>query len=118
MVKYIAKIIYHGTKVVLKSVIKSLVQEIQTSQEVARIRYSRNFEKNDPTPDMSLNEAKLILNVSEMCPEQIYKNFKHLYKSNSLTQSGSLYLQAKILRAKDVLVFELQKNVNTTKIKP
>nr|CAI5837975.1 unnamed protein product [Callosobruchus analis] len=59
---------------------------------------------------MSLEEAKLILNVEKLCPKEIEERYKYLFNANSKEQAGSLYLQSKVFRAKQRLDIELNKD--------
>ena len=45
---------------------------------------------------MTLDEAKMILNVENLDKEAIEKNYEHLFKVNDKTQGGSLYIQSKV----------------------
>ncbi|XP_050508763.1 mitochondrial import inner membrane translocase subunit TIM16-like [Diabrotica virgifera virgifera] len=111
MVKSLPKVIYHGVKVFLKSVKKSVAEEIALSQQRAKIRYSKENPGIEPKEKnrMSIAEAKLILNVSKLCPKEVEYNFRHLFDVNSEGKGGSFYLQSKILQAKKVLDMELKK---------
>ncbi len=65
---------------------------------------------------MSLEEAKKILNVTEIDPELVAKNYEHLFKVNDKSRGGSFYLQSKIYRAKERLDQELKdQQLNATK---
>ncbi|KAJ8962403.1 hypothetical protein NQ318_018387 [Aromia moschata] len=114
MVKSLPKVIYHGAKIFLKSVHKSVLQEIELSKEAARIRYrDRAAEITPGEPEqMSLNEALRILNVEQLNPEQIDRQYKYLFEANSKNQGGSFYLQSKIFRAKERLDSELSNNAD------
>ncbi|XP_025048623.1 mitochondrial import inner membrane translocase subunit TIM16 [Alligator sinensis] len=57
---------------------------------------------------ISLQEAKQILNVSSLAPEEIQKNYEHLFKVNDKSLGGSFYVQSKVLRAKERLDEELR----------
>ncbi|NXU06223.1 TI16B translocase, partial [Buphagus erythrorhynchus] len=45
---------------------------------------------------ISLQEAQQILNVSSLNPEEIQKNYDHLFKVNDKSVGGSFYLQSKV----------------------
>ena len=57
---------------------------------------------------MTLEEAKQILNVDNLDPEQIQKNYEHLFKINDKAKGGSFYLQSKVFRAKERIDQELK----------
>ncbi|NWZ41370.1 TIM16 translocase, partial [Brachypodius atriceps] len=57
---------------------------------------------------ISLQEAQQILNVSSLNPEEIQKNYDHLFKVNDKSVGGSFYLQSKVVRAKERLDEELR----------
>ncbi|XP_064886952.1 mitochondrial import inner membrane translocase subunit TIM16 isoform X2 [Columba livia] len=57
---------------------------------------------------ISLQEAQQILNVSNLNPEEIQKNYEHLFKVNDKSVGGSFYLQSKVVRAKERLDEELR----------
>lgn len=51
-----------------------------------------------------------------MDPEEIEKNYKHLFEVNDKSNGGSFYIQSKIFRAKERVDQEL-KNTDTAKPK-
>ncbi|VEN45140.1 unnamed protein product [Callosobruchus maculatus] len=111
MVKHLSKIFYNGFKIFLRSLNKSIQEEIQLSQEAAKIRYSEQMPERTREPlQMSLEEAKLILNVEKLCPKEIEERYQYLFNANSKEQAGSLYLQFKVVRAKQRLDIELNKD--------
>uniref|UniRef100_A0A2K6RHB0 Mitochondria-associated granulocyte macrophage CSF-signaling molecule n=1 Tax=Rhinopithecus roxellana TaxID=61622 RepID=A0A2K6RHB0_RHIRO len=57
---------------------------------------------------LSLQEAQQILNVSKLNPEEVQKNYEHLFKVNDKSVGGSFYLQSKVVRAKERLDEELK----------
>ena len=55
---------------------------------------------------MSFEEAKDILNVTDndiygADREKLYKNYEHLFSVNEKANGGNLYLQSKVVRAKE-----------------
>lgn len=104
------RIIYQGIRIVYKSLHKSISEEIELSKEAARIRYENpsatTLEKSN---DMSLTEAKQILNIENLDPIEVEKRFKFLYESNDRNNGGSFYLQSKVFRAKKRLEIEMEK---------
>ena len=45
---------------------------------------------------MTVDEAKMILNVEKIDAEAIKKNYEHLFEVNDKSKGGSLYLQSKV----------------------
>ena len=43
-----------------------------------------------------LQEAKQILNISDLNPEEVQKNYDHLFQANDKSKGGSFYLQSKV----------------------
>ena len=55
---------------------------------------------------MSLEEAKDILNITDVDiygadREKLHKNYEHLFSVNEKANGGNLYLQSKVVRAKE-----------------
>ncbi|KAJ8921681.1 hypothetical protein NQ315_010590 [Exocentrus adspersus] len=113
MVKTLPKVIYYATKIFVKSVCKSILEEIESSREAARIRYNKEnqFENvaNNNLKQMSLSEAMRILNVEKLNEEEATKQYKRLFQANKMAQNGSFYLLSKIVRAKERIDAELRK---------
>lgn len=61
---------------------------------------------------MTVDEAKQILNIDDLDPEQMQKNYEHLFNVNDKSKGGSFYLQSKVVRAKERLDQELQLSQN------
>lgn len=57
---------------------------------------------------LTLEEAQQILNISKLDPEEIQKNYEHLFKVNDKSKGGSFYLQSKVFRAKERIDQELK----------
>lgn len=112
MVKTLPKVIYHGTKILIKSIHKSILEEVQLSKEAARVRYKDKNSECNPTKvkPISLDEAMRILNVKKLSAEEVEEKYKYLFKANGRSQSGSFYLQSKIYRAKERVDAELNRN--------
>uniref|UniRef100_A0A8D3CS30 Coronin n=1 Tax=Scophthalmus maximus TaxID=52904 RepID=A0A8D3CS30_SCOMX len=107
--KYLAQIIVMGAQVVGRAFARALQQEYAASQAAARAR-SRTGQESAAASSitgMSLQEAQQILNVSTLTPEEIQKNYEHLFKVNDKAVGGSFYLQSKVVRAKERLDEEL-----------
>ena len=48
------------------------------------------------------------MNVNKLDPEEIQKNYDHLFAVNEKSKSGSFYLQSKVYRAKERLDEEIK----------
>lgn len=56
---------------------------------------------------MELREALLILNIEKgASADQIKEKYENMFKSNDPANGGTLYLQAKVFRAKERLDYE------------
>lgn len=71
------------------------------SQEAAKRRQQTSKNTSDSKGDLklgiSLEESIQILNVKkELNPEEVEKNFKHLFEVNQKEKGGSFYLQSKV----------------------
>lgn len=67
---------------------------------------------------ITLEEAQQILNTNKLDPEEILKNYEHLFNVNDKAKGGSFYLQSKVFRAKERLDEELKeakKNIDGRK---
>ncbi|KAM4535897.1 mitochondrial import inner membrane translocase subunit TIM16-like isoform 2-T2 [Fundulus diaphanus] len=109
MAKYLAQIVVMGVQVVGRAFARALQQEYAASQAAARAR-GRSGQQSAAASSitgMSLQEAQQILNVSTLSPEEIQKNYEHLFKVNEKSVGGSFYLQSKVVRAKERLDEEL-----------
>uniref|UniRef100_A0A3Q3B471 Presequence translocase associated motor 16 n=1 Tax=Kryptolebias marmoratus TaxID=37003 RepID=A0A3Q3B471_KRYMA len=106
-------IIVMGAQVVGRAFARALQQEFAASQAAARAR-GRTGQQSAAASSisgMSLQEAQQILNISTLSPEDIQKNYDHLFKVNDKSVGGSFYLQSKVVRAKERLEEEL--NIQT-----
>lgn len=115
MAKYLVQIIILGGQAVGRAFAKALKQEIQASQEAARRagggQQGQNRAAANAKTGMTLEEAKQILNIEEMKPDEIQKKFEHLFAVNEKAKGGSFYLQSKVFRAKERIDQELSENV-------
>ncbi|XP_028267215.1 mitochondrial import inner membrane translocase subunit TIM16-like isoform X2 [Parambassis ranga] len=109
MAKYLAQIVVMGVQVMGRAFARALQQEYAASQAAARARGRSGQESAAASSitGMSLQEAQQILNVSTLNPEDIQKNYEHLFKVNDKSLGGSFYLQSKVVRAKERLDEEL-----------
>uniref|UniRef100_A0A7N8XM91 Coronin n=1 Tax=Mastacembelus armatus TaxID=205130 RepID=A0A7N8XM91_9TELE len=107
--KYLAQIIVMGAQVVGRAFARALQQEYAASQAAAqaRGRTGQQSAAASSITGMTLQEAQQILNVSTLTPEDIQKNYEHLFKVNEKSVGGSFYLQSKVVRAKERLDDEL-----------
>lgn len=113
MAKNLIQVIVAGVRVVGSAFGRALKQEYEASQRAAQRagggNRGRKSAANDALTGMSLQEAKDILNVSDVSdPEQIKKNYDHLFSVNDKAQGGSFYLQSKVVRAKERIDMELR----------
>ena len=105
MSKIIAQLILAGSQVLGRALTRAIRQEVESARQAASRRPT-----NVPPPiqtDMPLDEACKILNIQELDPETIDKNYKHLFEANDRKNGGSFYLQSKVFRAKERLDQEL-----------
>ncbi|XP_074552069.1 mitochondrial import inner membrane translocase subunit TIM16-like isoform X2 [Halichoeres trimaculatus] len=109
MAKYLAQIVVMGVQVVGRAFARALRQEYAASQAAAnaRGRAGQQSAAASSITGMSLQEAQQILNVSTLSPEEIQKNYEHLFKVNDKSVGGSFYVQSKVVRAKERLDEEL-----------
>ena len=47
---------------------------------------------------MTLDEAKQILNVDKLTPEEVEAQYKHLFEANDKAKGGSFYIQSKVTK--------------------
>uniref|UniRef100_A0A8I5UC06 Mitochondria-associated granulocyte macrophage CSF-signaling molecule n=1 Tax=Pongo abelii TaxID=9601 RepID=A0A8I5UC06_PONAB len=97
MAKYLAQIIVMGVQVVGRAFARALRQEFAASRAAAdaRGRAGHRSAAASNLSGLSLQEAQQILNVSKLSPEEIQKNYEHLFKVNDKSVGGSFYLQSK-----------------------
>ncbi|XP_051487869.1 coronin-7 isoform X3 [Apus apus] len=111
MAKYLAQIILVGAQVVGRAFVRALRQEFAASRAAADARGRSERPQSAAASriiGISLQEAQQILNVSSLNPEEIQKNYDHLFKVNDKSVGGSFYLQSKVVRAKERLDEELR----------
>lgn len=114
MAKYIAQIIVLGTQIVGRAFARALKQEIAASQEAAKRagggQQGQNRVAANLKAGMTLEEAQQILNVTKTDPQEVQKNYEHLFQVNDKSKGGSFYLQSKVFRAKERIDQELMQN--------
>ncbi|XP_055928375.1 mitochondrial import inner membrane translocase subunit TIM16-like isoform X2 [Argiope bruennichi] len=105
MAKFIAQAVVLGAQVISRAFARALKQEYAATQAAAQKGggNSRAQAETNIKTGITLEEAKNILNVQELDPELIKKNFEHLFSVNDKSKGGSLYLQSKVFRAKERL---------------
>ncbi|KAG5900047.1 hypothetical protein JTB14_009125 [Gonioctena quinquepunctata] len=95
------------SQVVARAFARAIKQEIEASQQAAQ-RLGNTKTRSERIANqklgLSLEEAKQILNIKNLSKEEIEERYEALFKSNEKT---SLYLQSKIVRAKERLDHEL-----------
>ncbi|XP_075755214.1 mitochondrial import inner membrane translocase subunit TIM16 [Pelodiscus sinensis] len=107
MAKYLAQILVLGAQVLGRAFARALRQEFAASRAAANARGPQSAAATSLS-GISLQEAQQILNISKLSPEEIQKNYEHLFKVNDKSVGGSFYLQSKVVRAKERLVEELR----------
>ncbi|KAK6172953.1 hypothetical protein SNE40_016505 [Patella caerulea] len=117
MAKYFVQVVVAGAQVVGRAFARALRQEYQASQQAAQRagggRHGAKKAAADTATGMSLQEAKQILNVSEVKDmETILQKYEHLFNVNDKSKGGSFYLQSKVVRAKERIEMDLN---DTTK---
>ncbi|XP_020331564.2 mitochondrial import inner membrane translocase subunit tim16 isoform X3 [Oncorhynchus kisutch] len=120
MAKYLAQIIVMGAQVVGRAFARALRQEYAASQAAAeaRGRAGQQSAAASSLTGMTLQEAQQILNIATLTPEELQKNYEHLFKVNDKEVGGSFYLQSKVVRAKERLDEELSIQTQDSKPKP
>lgn len=110
MAKFIAQIILAGTQVVARAFARAVKQEFEASQEAAR-RLGNTRTRAERVANtkvgLSLDEAKQILNVSNLDRKEIQERYERLFNANDKAKGGSFYIQSKVVRAKERLDLEL-----------
>lgn len=61
---------------------------------------------------ITLEEAKQILNISQLEPKEIERNYEYLFNINDKSKGGSFYLQSKVYRAKERIDEEIKEALN------
>lgn len=113
MAKYIIQIAVLGAQVVGRAFAKALRQEYAASQEAAK-RAGGGRQGNAQAAEnlrtgMTLEEAKDILDVQKLDPEDVKKRYEFLFNANDSSKGGSFYIQSKVVRAKERIDQELSK---------
>ncbi|KAJ8398766.1 hypothetical protein AAFF_G00419630 [Aldrovandia affinis] len=105
MARYLAQIVVMGAQVVGRAFARALRQEFAASKAAAeaRGRSGQQSAAASSITGMTVQEAQQILNMSTLTPEEIQKNYEHLFKANDKSVGGSFYLQSKVVRAKERL---------------
>jgi len=122
MAKYLVQIVVAGAQVAGRAFARALKQEYAASQQAAKNagggRQGARKAQADTVSGMSLQEAKQVLNVSDITDqEEMTKNYDHLFGVNDKSKGGSLYLQSKVVRAKERIDMELLNLQKTEKEK-
>lgn len=109
-----AQVILSVSRILGRAFVKALQEEYAASMNAARARasadkYSSKSDRGSSLSDISLEEAKQILNISNIHNvEEVAKKYDHLFTVNDKKNGGSLYLQSKVFRAKERIDEELQ----------
>lgn len=113
MAKYLIQMVVLGAQAVGRAFARAVRQEIQASQQAAERMGHSKAERAavNAKTGMSLEEALQILNVGkDLHPEEIQKNYQHLFEMNDKSKGGSLYLQSKVYRAMERVRDEIAMN--------
>ncbi|XP_057314565.1 mitochondrial import inner membrane translocase subunit tim16-like [Hydractinia symbiolongicarpus] len=110
MAKFLAQIIVLGGQIVGKAFTQALKQEFQAGAQKAARSATEGAKKAPHTAvsGITVEEAKMILNIKDVTPEVVEKSYKYLFEINDKKAGGSFYLQSKVFRAKERLDFELK----------
>lgn len=121
MANHIIQIIIAGAQVVARAFTRAMRQEIQASQQAAQrlgnTKAQQNYVDNTKL-GISLEEAKQILNISDLNEQDVQKRYEHLFKANEKSSGGSFYLQSKVVRAKERVDHEFKTEAASETTKP
>jgi len=120
MAKFIAQIVVLGGQIIGKAFAQALKQEFQTGAKQAARATTEGAKKaatNNAAAGISLDEARQILNVKDLNPEEIQKSYDYLFGINDKKAGGSFYLQSKVFRAKERMDLELKNEKENAKPK-
>jgi import inner membrane translocase subunit TIM16 len=110
MARYIAQLIVAGTQVIGRAFARAVKQEYEASQQAAQRlgnAKTRTERMANQKLGLSLEEAKQILNVTNLNKTDVEKRYEALFKANEKSNGGSFYLQSKVVRAKERIDAEL-----------
>ncbi|KAM3715658.1 Mitochondrial import inner membrane translocase subunit [Dirofilaria immitis] len=107
------KIVIATGEALSKAFTRAVQEEIRASKQAAASRAQQTGQSQNEVHEasrtnarlgISLQEAMKILNVQDpLNPEEVEKNYKHLFEINDKTKGGSLYLQSKVYRPKKLI---------------
>ncbi|KFD55966.1 hypothetical protein M514_03090 [Trichuris suis] len=114
--RYIANIILIASQAVGRALSRAIREELNASRQAAASRSSSGKQGSihkaavdNLKHGMTLQEAIQILNVSpKLEPEEIKKRYDHLFAVNDKAKGGSLYIQSKVVRAKERIDEEIK----------
>ena len=95
-------------KAMTDAIRKEFNQGAQKAARSAAAGAKNAAQQDQKIAGMTVEEAKMILNVPELCPEAVEKQYKYLFEINDKNTGGSFYLQSKVYRAKERLDKEIQ----------
>lgn len=92
MAKYLAQIMVMGVQVVGRAFALALQQEFSSSQAAGDARGRAGYQSAAASnlSGLSLQEAQQILNISKLNPEEVQKNYEHLFKANDKSMVAPL----------------------------
>lgn len=118
LLKSLTKLLYYGTIVLIKSIQRSIREEVKVSNEAAKKRNEKrsidnNEDRQNYDGQLTLEESMKILNVNKLTRKDVERNFNILFTLNDKSNGGSLYVQSKIFRAKQVIDKEFNRVLKT-----
>ncbi|MBZ3889711.1 Mitochondrial import inner membrane translocase subunit TIM16 [Sciurus carolinensis] len=83
MAKYLTQIIVMGMQVIGRAFVQVLQQEFAASRAAADAQGPAGHQSAVASnlPGLRLQEAQQIVNISKLSPEEVQKNYEHLFKS-------------------------------------
>ncbi|XP_063221241.1 mitochondrial import inner membrane translocase subunit Tim16-like [Bacillus rossius redtenbacheri] len=105
-------LLYSNIMVVGRAFTRALRQEFAASEQAARRAgggdQGTSRAAENARTGITVEEAKKILNVEDLDPENIKEKYEYLFKINDKSNGSSFYLQSKVFRAKERLDEELK----------
>ena len=111
--KIVTELIVNASKIAGRALMDAMKQEFKAgatrSARAAAAGAKKSVEDSRVSGMMTVDEAKMILNIPDLDKESIENNYKYLFDTNDKKTGGSFYLQSKVFRAKERLDIELKK---------
>jgi len=117
VMKHVVQAAIAASQVVGRAFVKAVRQEVAASQAAAKNagggKKGTEHSLANATHGMRLKEAQDILNVDTIDdPERVYQSYDHLFKVNDKADGGSLYIQSKVVRARERIEQEWKNNTS------